>query len=217
MTGGSIRFRLWSAAAISILVALAIAGVGLVFLFERHAERQLETDLIVDLNQVVGAVHSLRRADRGLPRRDRPAVQRAAVGLLLAGDELRSGAAVRSRSLWDGVIAAAAPRRRPSALLRDGGAGRHAAAGARSHGDRRRGRSFRVAVAQDHGVITQSVGTTLPSWCRRWRCWAGLCAAIFVQITVGLAPLGTLRDAVRDIVAGRSARLDVAAPPKCSR
>ena len=30
----SIRFRLWSAAAISIVIALAVAGVGLRYLFE---------------------------------------------------------------------------------------------------------------------------------------------------------------------------------------
>ena len=55
MTGGSIRFRLWSAAAISILVALAIAGVGLRYLFERHVERRVESELTVDLNQLIGA------------------------------------------------------------------------------------------------------------------------------------------------------------------
>ena len=55
MNSGSIRLRLWSAAAISIVVALAIAGVGLRFLFERHVERRVETDLTVALNLIVGA------------------------------------------------------------------------------------------------------------------------------------------------------------------
>ena len=50
MTDGSIRFRLWSAATISILVALAIAGVGLRYLFERHVERRIQSELTVDLN-----------------------------------------------------------------------------------------------------------------------------------------------------------------------
>jgi signal transduction histidine kinase len=39
-----------------------------------------------------------------------------------------------------------------------------------------------------------------------------LLAAIFVQITVGLAPLEKLRVAVRDVLARRTGRLDVAAP-----
>jgi signal transduction histidine kinase len=39
-----------------------------------------------------------------------------------------------------------------------------------------------------------------------------LMGAFFIQITVGLAPLGGLRVAVRDVIAQRKARLDVAAP-----
>ena len=53
--GNSIRFRLWSAAAISILVALAIAGAGLRYLFELHVERRVVSELTVDLNELIGA------------------------------------------------------------------------------------------------------------------------------------------------------------------
>ena len=55
MRRGSIRLRLSLAAAIAVVVVLAIAGAGLVYLFERHVERQVETDLTVDLNQVIAA------------------------------------------------------------------------------------------------------------------------------------------------------------------
>ena len=53
--GNSIRFRLWSAATISILVALAIAGVGLRYLFELNVERRIVGELTADLNELIGA------------------------------------------------------------------------------------------------------------------------------------------------------------------
>ena len=53
--GNSIRFRLWSAATISILVALAIAGIGLRYLFELNVERRIVRELTVNLNELIGA------------------------------------------------------------------------------------------------------------------------------------------------------------------
>jgi hypothetical protein len=53
--GNSIRFRLWLAATVSILVALAIAGVGLRYLFELNVERRIVSELTVDLNELIGA------------------------------------------------------------------------------------------------------------------------------------------------------------------
>ncbi|WP_292431040.1 hypothetical protein [Mesorhizobium sp.] len=53
--GNSIRFRLWLAAAVSILIALAIAGVGLRYLFELNVERRVVSELGVDLNELIGA------------------------------------------------------------------------------------------------------------------------------------------------------------------
>lgn len=53
--GNSIRFRLWLAATVSILVALGIAGAGLRYLFELHVERRVVGELTVDLNELIGA------------------------------------------------------------------------------------------------------------------------------------------------------------------
>jgi hypothetical protein len=50
---GSLRIRLLVAAAISILLALALAAAGLAWLFERHVERWIDSGLEVDLNQLV--------------------------------------------------------------------------------------------------------------------------------------------------------------------
>jgi signal transduction histidine kinase len=215
MSSGSIRFRLWSAAAISLLAALAIAGIGLVFLFERHAERQLETDLIVDLNQVVGAAKFNGDVLAVTP----PGVTDPRFSVPLSGyywqvADLRSGALTRSRSLWDGTIDL------PPAS-QDGlrhfyevtGPGQTLLLVLDRTVTDTDGRSFRVAVAQDHGLISQSVRAYLHELVPALLLLAlVLSAAFFAQITVGLAPLKTLRDAVRDVVSGRRGRLDAAAP-----
>ena len=55
MNRGSLRLRLWSTAAISLIFALAAAGLGLVYLFELHVERRIETELSALLNQLIAA------------------------------------------------------------------------------------------------------------------------------------------------------------------
>jgi hypothetical protein len=58
----SLRVRLLVAAAISIILALALAAAGLAWLFERHVERWIDSGLEADLNQLVGG---LRRSPAG--------------------------------------------------------------------------------------------------------------------------------------------------------
>jgi signal transduction histidine kinase len=215
MTRGSIRLRLWSAAALSVVVILAIAGAGLVFLFERHVERQLATDLIVDLDQVIAATAFVD----GTLKVTQPAVTDPRFNIPLSGyywmvRDAQSGAATRSRSLWDDTIDL--PPAFPDGLrhfyeitgpdatllivldrtITDAG-----------------GRAFRVVVAQDHGLISQLVKNYLHELVPALLLLAAvLAAAFFVQITVGLAPLATLRDSVRSVVTGERRRVDAAAP-----
>jgi signal transduction histidine kinase len=75
------------------------------------------------------------------------------------------------------------------------------------------GRSFRAVVAEDHRTVEQSVTEYVRELTPAILFLAlVLLVAIFIQITVGLAPLENLRVAVRDIIARRSARLQVVAP-----
>jgi signal transduction histidine kinase len=75
------------------------------------------------------------------------------------------------------------------------------------------GRTFRAAVAEDHQTVAVSVNEYMQQLAPAILLIAlVLLAAIFVQITVGLAPLEKLRVAVRDVLARRTGRLDVAAP-----
>ncbi len=55
MTRRSLRFRLLAASAVSITLALLVAGLGLAALFERHVERRVEAQLDDTLGQILAA------------------------------------------------------------------------------------------------------------------------------------------------------------------
>jgi signal transduction histidine kinase len=75
------------------------------------------------------------------------------------------------------------------------------------------GQSFRAVVAEDHQTVEQSVNEYVRELAPAIAILAVvLIAAIFFQITVGLAPLERLRAEVRDVVARRKARLDATTP-----
>ena len=102
MTGGSIRFRLLIAAAVSVVVALAIAGIGLAYLFERHVERRMETRARdasppADRRTFVAADGEL---SIGNPPTD-PRFDVPLSGLYWQVEDVETGRMVSSRSLWD--------------------------------------------------------------------------------------------------------------------
>ncbi|WP_027056225.1 sensor histidine kinase [Mesorhizobium erdmanii] len=216
MMGNSIRFRLWSAAAISILVALAIAGFGLRYLFELNVERRVVSELTVDLNELIGSV-SFAADGRLLvvSNLTDPRFINPLSGHYWQVEDLASHNLVRSRSLWDATLTL--PQLVDSGELKKieelkGPGGELTIAVERTITDAD-GRSFRAIVAEDHRSVELSVNEYV---------WdlapalimlaAALMAAFFIQITVGLAPLENLRVAVRHVIAQRTARLDVAAP-----
>ena len=211
----SIRFRLWSAAAISVMIALAIAGIGLRALFEWHVERRVQAELAVDLNQLIGATGF--GADGALtvqPVLTDPRFQTPLSGRYWQVRALAGGAVVRSRSLWDQQLDLPQDER-------DGALHVAEIAGPDAVGlivaERRitdaDGRGFVAAVAEDHAAVTLAVHDYLEQLVPALALLGlVLLAAFFVQISVGLAPLAALRDAVRDVARRRRARLDVAVP-----
>lgn len=214
--GNSIRFRLWSAATISILVALAIAGVGLRYLFELNVERRIVSELTVDLNELIGATSFT--ADGRLsvePDLADPRFLNPLSGQYWQVEDLASHSLVRSRSLWDATLAL--PEQGASGELRKiqelkGPGGELTVAVERTIYDAD-GRSYRVIVAEDHRSVEVSVREYVRDLVPALILLAAaLMVAFFIQITVGLAPLENLRVEVRNVIAQRTARLDVAAP-----
>lgn len=215
MNRGSIRLRLWSVAAISIVLALAIAGVGLSYLFERHVERRVEGELTLELNQLIGATTLSAGVFVVTPT---PADPRFAVpfsGYYWQVEDVTTGALTRSRSLWDEALALLPESTGDGSLhLHEvkGPANTNLIAVERVIVDPS-GRSFRAAVAEDHQTIATAVAQYVTDLAPAVLLLAVvLIAANFVQITVGLGPLEKLRLAVHEVTTRRRSRLDVAAP-----
>ncbi|MFB9979295.1 sensor histidine kinase [Mesorhizobium kowhaii] len=214
--GNSIRFRLWSAATISILIALAVAGVGLRYLFELNVERRIVSELTIDLNELIGATSFAADARLSVePGLTDPRFANPLSGHYWQVEDLASHTLVRSRSLWDATLVF--PNQGTSGELRKieelkGPGGELTIAVERTITDAD-GRSFRAIVAEDHHSVEVSVREYVRDLVPALiMLAAALMAAFFVQITVGLAPLENLRVAVRNVIAQRTARLDVAAP-----
>ena len=215
MNKGSVRLRLWSAAAISIVLALAVGGVGLSYLFERHVERRVESELTLELNQLIGVttftagaiVISVTPAD---PRFATPLS-----GYYWQVEDLTTRMLTRSRSLWDEALVLPPEGSGDGSLhLREikGPANSNLIAVERVIVDPS-GRSFRAAVAEDHQTIAMAVAQYVAELTPALFLLAiVLIAANFIQISVGLRPLENLRLAVHDVIAQRRRRLDVVAP-----
>lgn len=214
MRSGSIRFRLWSAAAISILVGLALASVGLRYLFERHVERRVDSELTVDLNQLIGATSFVNGALQVRPVLTDPRFEKPLSGYYWQVEDLATGTLIRSRSLWDSALSPSDKGGDGALQVQElkGPGGALLIAVVRTIMDPS-GQSFRALVAEDHRTIETSVSEYVRELVPAVIFLALiLIVAIFFQITVGLAPLESLRAAVGDVIARRSSRLTEAAP-----
>lgn len=214
MTRGSLRLRLLAAGAASILIALALAGLGLTLLFERHVERRVVAELELDLRQLIG--HLGRGADGGLilerPLAD-PRFEEPLSGLYWQITEEPGEVVLRSRSLWDGTLDLPTDRLRTDEVHRhtiDGpGAAtllvleRYIALPPTLGGG-----SVRAAVAIDRREIHVAgrafASELVPSLAVLA---AILIAAAWVQVRIGLRPLDAIRRRLAAIRTGAAARL----------
>jgi signal transduction histidine kinase len=219
MKGGSLRFRLLAAGGASILVALSVAALGLMLLFERHVERRLVRELESHLRQLVSGLE--RSPDNGVLRLGRaPAEPRFLEPLsgLYWQIAQRDGRALRSRSLWDAALDL------PPDVLADGEVHQHTIAGpggtrllaverAVALPETLGGGSIRAAVAIDrsevHAAGLAFAVDLLPALAMLA---AVLLAAAWVQVTVGLRPLDAVRRRLAQVRAGQQARLGGAFP-----
>lgn len=214
MSRGSLRVRLLAAGAASILVALALAGLGLTLLFERHVERRVIAELELNLRQLIG--HLGRHADGAL-RLDRPLTdprfEQPLSGLYWQIMEEAGGAVLRSRSLWDKTLDLPADPLPAPAVHRhviDGPDGAALLVVERSVSlpERAGGGTIRAAVALDRAEIHAAgrafAGELAPSLVLLL---AVLVAAAWVQVNVGLRPLDTIRRKLAAIRTGKAERM----------
>jgi len=220
---GSLQLRLLAGTLLALLAALALAGVLLAGLFRDHVLRQFQSGLTAQLDQLTARLDFDAAGQPQLPPSalTDPRWSRPYGGLYwqvdsVAAQRVQRGV-LRSRSLWDLVLRVDAdelpdgvvhvhqlPGPLGHALLLVERTVRHADGPAATDatpwrllvaGDLH---DTQAAVARFNQVLAASLAALLGL--------LGLAAV--AQVTVGLRPLRTLRRALVDLRAGRTARLD---------
>jgi signal transduction histidine kinase len=194
-------------------LALALAAAGLAWLFERHVERWIDSGLEVDLNQLVGGLRLSPAGQIEIGKTpSNPRFEQPLSGLYWQVSIEPRGPMLRSRSLWDFQLALPDTKvddtLNQSRLPGPGGSTlyvlqRHVALPATLGGG-----TAKAAVALDASELRAAV----------WR-FAGaltpflilvgtlLVAAAWIQVSLGLRPLGALRNALIAIRTGERRRL----------
>jgi signal transduction histidine kinase len=214
MTRRSLRFRLLVASAVSITLALLVAGLGLAALFERHVERRVEAQLDDTLGQILA---HLKAAPDGRVQFDLsladPRYQTPLSGLYWQIQDEDRPTLLRSRSLWDAVLEL------PRDLPPEGVLHRHEAQGPGGepllvverrvvfHPDSE-GRRLRVAVALDRSELAEARRSFANDMLPYLALLGGaLVLAAWIQVRIGLAPLDAVRLGLKSIRSGEARRL----------
>lgn len=219
MTRRSLRARLWIGAALSITLALAVAGLGLLTLFERHVERRIGEELRAQLNQLAAAVTVTPEGEVELAREPAdPRFDQPLSGLYWQIDGPARPGLLRSRSLWDHLVELTDDDLDPGAvhahevmgpeeqplLVRERRIRLHAAVGLTP---------LRLMVGIDRGELIIARDAFAADMLPYLAVIALVLAlATFVQIQTGLAPLDAVRRGLGEIRTGRTGRLGEAYP-----
>lgn len=215
----SLRVRVLLLAALSIAIALTVAGISLSVIFGRHLQQRVSQELDIRLIELATA---FAHDDSGEPRLTRPLsdprYQFPYSGSYWQVSDPDGNALLRSRSLWDDDLPSwplAKPSRPDSAVERKGPGGSvlyvlerrvrvQAASGPRA---------FTLAVALDHAEIE----TLRRSFALDTAIALGLLGALLIggawlQVSFGLRPLKRLRERLAAVHEGREPRLGGAFP-----
>ncbi len=211
----SLRMRLLAAASLSVMLALLLAGWGLLGLFEAHVERRLDSELEAHLRQLVGGIEihdDDERIHQQIALAD-PRFSEPYSGLYWQIQDDHRATLLRSRSLWDQTLAL------PADELMQGDVHRHHLSGPqgqtllvreqqvifRSHSQPR---ILRFAVALNREDI-RAAGKAFAAdiWPYLLLLAVFLMLASTLQVLVGLSPMKRVRTAVAEVRSGRVARL----------
>jgi signal transduction histidine kinase len=216
MTPGSLRLRLMAGGAATIAIALAIAGISLTLLFERHVARGLADDLDVHLRQLLSGIDAGPDGKFVVlhPPVD-PRFQDPLSGLYWqVGDD--HGEMVRSRSLWDTVLALPLDNPQPGEVHRHelpGPAGARVLVTERLIKLKSEDRPLRVAVAVDLARVSDARNAFAADLAIALTILGAVLAlATAIQVSLGLRPLDLLRQGIADIRAGHNRHLTSEVP-----
>lgn len=214
MSQGSLRLRLLAAGAASIVVALALAGAGLLMLFERHVERRMVAELNSYLNQVVSELTRDEDGslDVGAPPAE-PLFQQPLSGLYWQVSEEETDTVLRSRSLWDSTLEL--PPDSPSAFE----VHEHELTGPDGASLLAVERRINLPPSLGNGAVRAVVAVDRQEIHAAGRAFAAdlfpslvllaavLIIAAWIQVSIGLRPLDTVRQRLAQIRSGEATRL----------
>ena len=218
----SLRLRLFAGTLFWIAASIIAAGWGLGNLFQRHVEAQFHAELKTHLDQLTA---QLTLDDKGLPTLalplSDPRLSRPYSGCYWQIDEIKADASaasglLRSRSLWDHVLAV------PPDTPANGEIHQHRIVGPEGKAlgmversvridDTPDGkpRSYRLIAAADESLMTEPVASFSGAlWLALVVLGIGLVLAALVQVFVGLAPLRKLHAALGKVRSGETPQLD---------
>ncbi|MDD3528271.1 MAG: sensor histidine kinase [Gallionellaceae bacterium] len=213
---GSLRLRLLLGTLTWIALTIVAAGWGLGSLFRQHVEAQFHAELGTHLDQLTAqlAFDGQGRPMLAAPLSD-PRLERPFSGLYWQVDRVGGPAAtLRSRSLWDEVLAV------PPELPADGQVHRHRGPGPQGTTVGMVERSvavdggvWRLVVAADERLMVEPVERFAGAlWLALGLLGAGLALAALLQVWLGLAPLQRLRVALGRVREGEVQRLEGSFP-----
>lgn len=220
MKHGSLRLRLAVGGSAVVILALVVAGIGLLYLFERHVARRVELELRDHLRSLAAAViiDEAGKITVPTPPVD-PEFDTPLSGLYWQVGADTGAALLRSKSLWDGAIVL------PKDLVADGAVHRHVLPGPGDSElivlERRLGldgpdkttRWLRLVAAADRRIVTTASAEFRSDLIPALALLAlVLIGAGALQLWIGLRPLATLGRRVGEIRSGRSRRLARSVP-----
>jgi signal transduction histidine kinase len=214
---GSLRLRLLVTTLVWIVVSIIVAGWGLGSLFRSHVEAQFNAELGTHLDQLTAhlVLDGQGRPALSVPMSD-PRFNRPFGGLYWqidrnVGPNLPAiDGALRSRSLWDQVLAVPAdtPLAGDIHQHRIGGP-KETTLGAVERTVRIDDASLRLVVAADEGLMIEPVARFNGAlWLALGALGIGLAFAALLQVVVGLAPLRQLRLALGRVRDGGTRQLE---------
>lgn len=219
MRWASLRLRLVAGGMIAILVALGVAGAGLVLLFQRHVSRTMAADLDVHLMQLLAGIEVGPDGRLVMTRQPAdPRFEEPLSGLYWQVSDDDRDQMLRSRSLWDTMLRLPADEPGPSEVHQhevDGPGGARVLVTERSvsmtAGDRR------VRVRAAVGSDLSRAAVAVRAFAKDLSVALGLLAFVLaiatsIQVSLGLRPLAQLRRGVSEIRAGRRKHLPTGVP-----
>jgi signal transduction histidine kinase len=214
----SLRFRLVAGGIAALLLALLLAGAGLVVLFERHVARTIAEDLDVHLAQLLAGLDT--DPDGQITVTRPPADPRFATPLSGLYWQIGDGKRplVRSRSLWDGALSLPPDEPPPGTIHHHeatGPAGARVLIAERRVDLARAGKPIQLRVVVATELARVSAARNRFAWelaLALSLLGGALAFATWVQVGLGLRPLDRLRRSVAGIRTGSISRLPEATP-----